>query len=254
MKIASWNVNSIRVRIDHVLDWLEEQQPDVLGLQEIKMPNESFPLSDMEKSGYHSIVNGQKTYNGVALLTRNQPDNPICDLPGYKDQQKRVLAATCEDIRVINIYVPNGQAVGSEKFEYKLEWLDALREFLAAELQKHSRLVVFGDYNIAPEDRDVHDPVEWKGKVLCSDAERNKLRSIMDLGLVDSYRLFDQEENGFSWWDYRAGAFRRKRGLRIDLMLVSKSLAAACSASGIDPTPRRLNRPSDHAPVWAIFN
>ena len=254
MKIASWNVNSIRVRIDHVRDWLKEQQADVLGLQEIKMPEENYPASDLEDAGYHSLVNGQKTYNGVALLSREQPEDPIRDLPGYDDPQKRVVAATYRDIRAINVYVPNGQTVGSDKFEYKLEWLDALREFLAAELLKHPRLVVFGDYNIAPEDRDVHDPAEWEGKVLCSDAERKKLRSLMNLGLVDSYRLFDQAESGFSWWDYRAGAFRRNRGLRIDLMLVSESLAATCSASGIDPAPRRLERPSDHAPVWAVFD
>ena len=230
MKIASWNVNSIRVRLEHVLDWMEQQQPDVLGLQEIKMPTENFPVAEFAEAGYRSLVDGQRTYNGVALLSRLEAEDPIRGLPGYDDPQKRVVAATYGGIRIVDLYVPNGQSVGSEKFQYKLEWLDALRSWLSTELEKYPRLAVFGDFNIAPEDRDVHDPEEWRGKVLCSDDERAKLRALFELGMVDSFRLFKHEEKAFSWWDYRAGAFRRKRGLRIDLLLVSEALACLFSS------------------------
>jgi exodeoxyribonuclease-3 len=254
MKIASWNVNSVRVRLPHVLDWLDSHQPDVLGLQELKVPTEKFPVAEVEERGYRSVAYGQKTYNGVALLSRNPPEDVSCGLPGFSDEQRRVIAATYDNVRVINLYVPNGQSVDSDKYEYKMAWLDALRDYLAAELKQYPNLAVMGDFNIAPEDRDVHDPEEWRGKVLCSDKERAHLQALCSLGLVDSFRLFEQPPETFSWWDYRAAAFRRKRGLRIDLILASTALAKRCSASLVDPGPRKLERPSDHAPVFALFD
>jgi exodeoxyribonuclease-3 len=254
MRIASWNVNSLRVRLPHVVDWLGAQQPDVLGLQEIKLVNDKFPAEELTAAGYHSAVNGQPTYNGVALLSRQPPADISFDLPGFADEQRRVIAASYGDTRVINLYVPNGQSVDSEKYAYKLRWLEALHDYLHAELRSHPRLVVMGDFNIAPEDRDVHDPEAWRGKVLCSDRERDSLRALEKLGLKDSFRLFEQPDRSYSWWDYRNLAFRRKQGLRIDLLLVSDALAACCTGSFIDPEPRRLERPSDHAPVFASFS
>lgn len=254
MKIASWNVNSIRVRLPHVLEWLDDAGPDVLGLQELKMPTDDFPAADFEASGYRSVAFGQKTYNGVALLSREEPVDVSRGLPTYSDEQRRVIAASYGDVRVINLYVPNGQTVGSDKYEYKLAWLDALRDYLADELAKHPKVAVMGDFNIAPDDRDVHDPGEWRDRILCSVAERERLQALNELGFADSFRLFDQPDATFSWWDYRAAAFRRKRGLRIDLILVSPELATQCSASDVDPAPRKLERPSDHAPVFAEFN
>ena len=254
MKIASWNVNSLRVRLGHVIDWLQSAKPDVLGLQELKMQTEDFPTEEFSKIGYHSIANGQKTYNGVALLSRVAPVDPVVDIPDFPDEQRRAIGATYDGVRIINLYVPNGQSVGSEKYEYKLGWLDALNGFLQDELKNHDELAVMGDFNIAPDDRDVHDPDEWRGKVLCSDPERDRLAGLCKLGLTDSFRLFDQAEETFSWWDYRAAAFRRKRGLRIDLILLSKAIAERCVASTVDIEPRKLERPSDHAPVIAEFN
>jgi len=254
MKIASWNVNSLRVRLGHVIDWLQSAEPDVLGLQELKMQTDDFPTDEFSKIGYHSIANGQKTYNGVALLSRVAAENPVINFPDFPDEQRRVIGATYNGIRVINLYVPNGQSVGSEKYEYKLGWLDALNRFMQAELGNHEQLAVMGDFNIAPDDRDVHDPDEWRDKVLCSDAERERLTGLCELGLTDSFRLFDQPEQTFSWWDYRAAAFRRKRGLRIDLILLSEALAGRCVASTVDVEPRKLERPSDHAPVVAEFD
>lgn len=254
MRVASWNVNSLRVRQEHVTQWLADQAPDVLGLQEIKMPTADFPAEAFQAVGYHAVANGQKTYNGVALLSRNPPEDLSLDLPGLTDSQKRVISATYGELRVINLYVPNGQSVGSEKYEYKLNWLDALKAYLQEELTRYPRLVVMGDFNIAPDDRDVHDPETWRDKVLCSGPERDRLAGLTSLGLEDSFRLFDQPEAVFSWWDYRAAAFRRKMGLRIDLLLVSTALAKDCSASSVDTEPRRLERPSDHAPVYADFN
>lgn len=253
MKIASWNVNSIRVRLEQVLDWLQAEQPDVLGLQEIKVPDDAFPIAAFQEAGYQCLVNGQKTYNGVALLTKQTSREPLADMPGFADTQKRVIAATFGDCRVINLYVPNGESVGSEKYAYKLSWLQALHIWLAAELAAHEKLIVMGDFNIAPEDRDVHDPDEWRGKVLCSDAERAALGKLLELGLSDSFRLFDQPEKTFSWWDYRAGGFRRNHGLRIDLLLVSTGLAPLCKQSRIDREARAHERPSDHAPVWIEY-
>lgn len=254
MRVASWNVNSIKVRLQQVLDWIKEAQADIVGLQETKIIDDDFPQEALREAGYQPLFSGQKTYNGVALLSRKSGDDIVAAIPGFDDSEKRVLAATYEDLRVINLYVPNGKAVGSEKYAYKLRWLEALRDYLARELAKHSALVVIGDFNIAPEDRDVHDPVAWEGSVLVSEAERRALRAILDLGLVDSFRLFPQEEGSFSWWDYRAAAFRRNLGLRIDLILASAALADRCKASCIDKHVRAWERPSDHAPVLAEFD
>lgn len=254
MKIASWNVNSIRVRLPHVLDWLENQQPDVLGLQELKMLTEAVPVTEFEQCGYHIVSFGQKTYNGVALLSRREPEDVSQGLPDFHDEQRRVIAATYGDIRIVNLYVPNGESLESDKFIYKLAWLDALGQYLAGELSRFPNLVVMGDFNIAPDDRDVYDPEVWQNRVLVSKQERDHLQGLLDAGLADSFRLFDQPDGTFSWWDYRAAGFQRKRGLRIDLILVSMALAQRCSASTVDPEPRKLERPSDHAPVFALFD
>ena len=251
MMIASWNVNSVRVRQEHVADWLESHAPDALGLQELKCQNEAFPLERFEELGYRCLVHGQKTYNGVALLTRREATEPVTGIPGLDDPQARAVAATVGDVRVINLYVPNGKEVGHDHYHYKLRWLDALAEWVRDELQRWPRLAVVGDFNIAPDDRDVHDPEEWRGKILCSDPERARLQALEKLGLKDSFRLFDQPEESFSWWDYRAAGFRRNRGLRIDLVLLSEALAAKCAESCIDKAPRKLERPSDHTPVFA---
>jgi exodeoxyribonuclease-3 len=254
MMVASWNVNSIRVRLEQVLEWLDSARPDVLGLQEIKMQTEDFPVAAFEEIGYHCAVDGQKTYNGVALLSRIEPTDVQRSIPDFADDHKRAIAATYRDYRVIDLYVPNGQAVGAEKYAYKLNWLEALASWLEKEVKQHDKLVVMGDFNIAPDDRDVHDPDEWRGKILCSDAERAALQKLLDLGLTDSFRLFDQPAETFSWWDYRAAGFRRNRGLRIDLLLVSEALKESTGASRIDKEPRGLERPSDHAPVWVEFS
>ncbi len=253
MRIASWNVNSLRVRLPHVLDWLSARRPDVLGLQETKLTDDAFPLDELKAAGYEAVFSGQKTYNGVALLSREPATDVIRELDGLEDPQRRVLGATVGGVRILNLYVPNGQAVGTDKYEYKLDWLSYLKRQLEKELAAHERVVVMGDFNIAPDDRDVHDPEEWRGKVLCSEPERSALGALLDLGLQDTFRLFDQPEASFSWWDYRAAGFRRNRGLRIDLVLASGSLSACCTGSSVDLEPRRLERPSDHAPVFADF-
>ncbi len=253
MKISTWNVNSLRVRIEHVCDWLQQNRPDVLALQELKLTNDLFPYEQIVSIGYQAVVNGQKTYNGVAILSREEPVDLVTELPDFEDQQRRVLAATIGDYRVVNLYVPNGQTVDSDKYIYKLNWLEALHDFLQKQISVFPNLVVLGDFNIAPEDRDVHDPQGWQGNVLVSDEERNALKKILDLGLVDTFRQFEQADNIFSWWDYRAGAFRRNKGLRIDLVLASKRLAEKCRSSDVDIEPRTLERPSDHAPVSAVF-
>ena len=253
MKVASWNVNSLRVRLDQVIEWLDAEQPDVLGLQEIKMPSDAFPAEAFKEIGYQWEVDGQKTYNGVALLSKTAAIDVHKAIPDFADEQKRAIAATYAETRVINLYVPNGQSVGSDKYEYKLRWLTALEIWLRGELERHDRVVVMGDFNIAPDDRDVHDPDEWRGKVLCSDAERAALQRLLDLGMQDSFRLFEQPERSFSWWDYRAAGFRRNNGMRIDLLLVSAPVAERCVKSRIDKEPRALERPSDHAPVWIEF-
>ncbi len=254
MKIATWNVNSLRVRIDHVCDWLNSEQPDILGLQETKLTDEKFPKDKLAELGYGCAFSGQPTYNGVALLTREPAQDVLTDIDGFEDQQRRILAATVGDVRIFNLYVPNGQAVGTEKYAYKLAWLEALTAQLANELKRHEKVVAMGDFNIAPADQDVHDPDAWRGKILCSDDERAALARITDLGLTDTFRLFDQPEKSFSWWDYRAAGFRRNLGLRIDLILASAALREVCSACSIDKEPRRLERPSDHTPVVAVFD
>ena len=254
VRIASWNVNSLRVRLPQLLGWLSTAAPDVLALQETKLTDDAFPVAELQAAGYASVFSGQKSYNGVAILARSPPSEVVCDLPGYDDPQRRVLAATVAGVRVIDLYVPNGQSVGSDKFHYKLGWLRALRGWLRRELDAHQRLVVLGDFNIAPEDRDVHDPAAWVGSVHVSAEEREALRATLALGLVDVFRQFEQPPQSFSWWDYREGAFRRNHGLRIDLLLATPALAACCTACTIDPGPRRLERASDHAPVIGAFD
>lgn len=253
LTIATWNVNSLRVRLPQVLEWLASHPVDVLALQETKLPDDQFPLQALQEAGYQAVYHGQKTYNGVALLTPAPAADPLIGLPGLDDAQSRFVAATVGGVRVVCVYVPNGQAVDSDKYRYKLDWLAALHGYLQEELQRYPRLAVMGDFNIAPADADVHDPQAWQGKVLCSDAERAALQSLLDTGLKDSFRLFEQPEAQFSWWDYRAGAFRRNAGLRIDHILSSCTLSGECRECRIDAEPRRWQRPSDHAPVIAQF-
>ncbi|MGB8434879.1 MAG: exodeoxyribonuclease III [Burkholderiales bacterium] len=251
MKLATWNVNSLKVRLGHLLDWLARNRPDVVCVQETKLEDAKFPHADLENAGYLCAYSGQKTYNGVAILARATLEAVATGIPGFDDEQKRVLSATVAGARVVCAYVPNGQSVESDKYRYKLDWLAAFDRWLGAELKAHPRLAVLGDYNIAPDDRDVHDPQLWQGQVLCSEPERAAFERLLGLGLKDSFRLFDQPERSFSWWDYRMNAFRRKMGLRIDHILLSDALAARCTGCTIDLEPRRLERPSDHAPVVA---
>jgi exodeoxyribonuclease-3 len=253
MKIATWNVNSLNVRLPHVLEWLAAQQPDVLVLQEIKQVTEAFPAEALAEAGYQSIANGQKTYNGVAVISLKPANDPVLEFPNFEDPQRRVLAATVDGVRVVDLYIPNGSEVGSEKYAYKLAWLDALRAFLADEMSRHEKLVVLGDFNIAPADADVHDPEKWGDAILCSPAERQALKDLLDLGLTDVFRNFEHPEKTFSWWDYRAAGFRRNAGLRIDLILTSDVMTDACTSSYVDREPRAWERPSDHAPVVAEF-
>jgi exodeoxyribonuclease-3 len=253
MKLATWNVNSLKVRLDHVLDWLESEQPDVIGLQETKLKDENFPAEAIEAAGYHAVFSGQATYNGVAFLSRERPEDVVRGIPDFDDPHRRVIAGTFGGVRVINLYVVNGKAVGDPKYDWKLEWLDAVSRWVADEMARHDRLAVVGDFNIAPEDRDVHDPEAWHERILCSTPEREALARMMSAGLVDVYRKFEQPERVYSWYDYRQMAFRRKMGLRIDLILASEALAEQCTGSAIDLEPRRRERPSDHAPVWAEF-
>ncbi|GHU45652.1 exodeoxyribonuclease III [Betaproteobacteria bacterium] len=254
MKIATWNVNSLKVRLPHLLDWSASQQADVICLQETKLEDHNFPRAELEAAGFHVAFSGQKTYNGVAIVARHALGDIQIDNPHYPDPQKRLIAATIGDVRVISAYFPNGQAVGSDKYAYKLEWLALLTAWLAEELAAHKHLALCGDFNIAPTDADVHNPAAWAGQILCSDAERAAFRALLDLGLSDSFRLFPQAEKSFSWWDYRMLGFQKNQGLRIDHILLSAPLAAQCVAAGIDRAPRKLERPSDHAPVWAEIN
>ncbi|MEM7430552.1 MAG: exodeoxyribonuclease III [Pseudomonadota bacterium] len=254
MKIATWNVNSMKVRLPHVLEWLSAHQPDVLVLQEIKQVTEAFPTDELAEIGYQSVANGQKTYNGVAIISKSEPTDPVLEFPNFDDRQRRVLAATIDGVRVVDLYIPNGSEVGSEKYAYKLDWLATLKTFLAEELKQHEKLVVLGDFNIAPADEDVYDAEKWGEGILCSPKERAALADLVDLGLTDVFRKFDQPESTFSWWDYRAAGFRRNAGLRIDLILASKALSAICSASYVDKEPRAWERPSDHTPVIAEFD
>jgi len=248
-QLATWNVNSLKVRLPQVLDWLAANQPDVLCLQETKQQDQDFPLAEINAAGYQALFSGQKTYNGVAILSKQAGTVVSAGIPGFPDDQKRVLSATIEGVRVVCVYIPNGQNVGSDKFQYKLAWLEALADWIRQELRQHPRLALLGDFNIAPEDRDVYDPKAWEGQVLCSAPEREAYRRLLELGLRDSFRLFEQADKSYSWWDYRMNAFRRNMGLRIDHILLSEALVPHCTASTIDKEPRRHERPSDHAPV-----
>lgn len=253
MKIATWNVNSLKVRLPQVVAWLQAHQPDALCLQETKLEDANFPRGEIEVAGYRAVFAGQKTYNGVAILSKSAASNAVSAIPGFDDPQKRVLAATIDGVRVVCLYVPNGQSVGSDKYQYKLAWLHATTAWLKSELAANPKMVVVGDFNIAPEDIDVHDPKAWEGQVLCSDAERAALRDLMSIGLKDGLRLVEPTAQMFTWWDYRMNAFKRKMGLRIDHILVSDALAGVCRACSVDLEPRRHERPSDHAPVSADF-
>ncbi len=253
MRLATWNVNSLKVRLPQVLDWLGKHRPEVLCLQETKLEDANFPADAIRDGGYQVLYSGQKTYNGVAILSRTPASDTVAGIPSLDDHQKRVLAATVEGVRVICVYVPNGESVESDKYQYKLKWLAALNAWLRDELRRFPLLAVLGDFNIAPEDRDVHDPKAWEGRVLFSQAERDAFRALLDLELKDSFRLFDQPEKSFTWWDYRMNAFRRKMGLRIDHILLSDTLAKSCTACAVDVEPRRAERPSDHAPVIATL-
>ncbi len=254
MRLATWNVNSIKVRLEQVLAWSAEARPDVLALQETKVPDEQFPREPLEAAGWHVAFHGQRAYNGVAILSREPLANVAAGIPGLDDDQARVLAATVRGVRVVCVYVPNGEAVGSEKYDYKLRWMAALRGHLAELLRAHPLLAVAGDFNVAPEPRDVHDPGLWEGRVLYSEPEREAFRALLALGLCDTFRRFDQPEGSFSWWDYRMRAFQRNMGLRIDHILASPELCGRCTACRIDRTPRGWERPSDHAPVVADFD
>ena len=253
MKIATWNVNSLRVRLPHLQTWHEAASPTVIALQETKTQDSEFPLEALRAIGFHAVFSGQRTYNGVAILADSPLENVVHGIPGFEDEQRRVLAATVAGVRIINVYVPNGQTLESDKYQYKLRWLTALTDYVRSELAQHDKLVLLGDFNIAPEDRDVHDPKAWEGSVLVSEPERSALRSLMSLGLVDVFRQFEQVEKSFSWWDYRAAGFRRNAGLRIDLILCSKGMSEACIGCLIDIEPRKQERPSDHTPVIAHF-
>lgn len=253
MKLATWNVNSLKVRLPHVLDWLAANQPDVLCLQETKLEDANFPLAEINAAGYQVIFSGQKTYNGVAIISRQPGTDVQMGIPGFDDEQKRLLAATYDGVRVICGYFPNGQSLDSDKYQYKLRWLEGLASWLKTEQEKHPKLALLGDYNIAPEDRDAYDPAT-ADQVLVSPEVRQYFHGFLGLGLKDAFRLFEQEEKSFSWWDYRMMGFRRNRGLRIDHILLSALLAQQCSACWIDKTPRKLERPSDHTPVVAEIN
>lgn len=249
MKIATWNVNSLKVRLPHLLEWLAANPVDVVCLQETKQQDADFPQAELQAAGYHTVFSGQKTYNGVAILSREPISDVQCGIPNLEDEQKRVIAAIINGVRVVCVYIPNGQEVGSDKYQYKLKWLAALKAWLKDEMVKYPKLALLGDYNIAPEDRDVYDPVAWRGNVLVSEPEREAFRGLLDLGLRDAFRLFEQAEKSYSWWDYRMMAFRRNMGLRIDHILISAALQ--CSSCHIDKAPRKLERPSDHTPVVA---
>jgi exodeoxyribonuclease-3 len=254
LKIATWNVNSIRVRLEHLLNWLQEFEPDVIALQETKVIDEQFPVEAIEAAGYHAVFSGQKSYNGVALLSRLPAQEVITDIPNLEDSQRRIIAATFGKLRILNLYVPNGANLESEKYQYKLKWLSQIHDYVSESIKKYPQLIVLGDFNIAPEDADVYDPKAWQGKILVSPEERAALEALQNLGLNDTFRLFEQETDSFSWWDYRMGAFFRNRGVRIDLILASNTLSQKCKSCIIDTTPRGLERPSDHAPVIAYFD
>ncbi|WP_310184213.1 exodeoxyribonuclease III [Duganella sp. 3397] len=253
MKLATWNVNSLNVRLPHVMTWLEANPTDVLCIQETKLTDDKFPFAQIEAAGYHVAYAGQKTYNGVAILSKLPITDVVRNNPLLDDPQQRILAATIGGMRIVCAYVPNGQSVGSEKYQYKMGWLDAFHAWISQEAAQHPQLAVLGDYNIAPEDRDVHDPAAWEGEVHVSEPERAALRRLLDIGLADAFRLFEQPEKSYSWWDYRGLGFRLNKGLRIDHILLSPALAQRCTACVIDRTPRKWEQPSDHTPVIATI-
>jgi len=253
MQLATWNVNSLAVRLPQLLDWLQVHPVDAMVLQETKLTDDKFPRAEIEAAGYAVAFHGQKTYNGVALLSRGAAEGVVKNIPGFDDEQARVIAGTVAGaqgpVRVIGAYFPNGQAPDSEKFIYKMRWQDALREWVRSEMAQHPQLVLMGDFNVAPEDRDVYDPVAWAGQIHCTPEERAQFQGLLDLGLVDAFRLFEQAPKSWSWWDYRNLAFRKNQGLRIDHILVSPTLRPRVTACVIDKLPRKNERPSDHAPV-----
>jgi len=257
MKIATWNVNSLKIRLPQLLDWLAAQPIDVICLQETKLIDDKFPREAIAQAGYDVVFSGQPTYNGVAILTRRDtvgaPADVVVGNPLHADEQRRLISATVAGVRVICAYVPNGQSIDSDKYRYKLEWLDRLIDWLAPQIAQGVPMALAGDYNIAPEDRDVKNPAEWEGQVLVSAPERERFNRLVATGLVDSFRLFEQPEKTFSWWDYRMLGFQKNLGLRIDHVLLSPPLAQQCTAAGIDRAPRKRERPSDHAPVWATL-
>lgn len=252
-RIATWNVNSLRIRLPHVLDWLDEHEPDVFALQETKVIDEEFPEEELKEAGYNVVYIGQKTFNGVAVLSKHMLKAPVFALPNFDDEQKRLLAVTAGGVRVINVYVPNGSEVGSDKYSYKLKWLQSLTRFVKKQLLSFSNVIILGDFNIAPADVDVYDPLAWQGSVLVSKQERVAFRKLCDLGLEDAFRC-GSGEPGFSWWDYRGGSLPRNHGLRIDHILFSEDLEASFKRCFVDKVPRMLERPSDHTPVVAEFD
>jgi exodeoxyribonuclease-3 len=250
-RLATWNVNSLKVRLPHLLDWLAQAKPDAVCLQETKTEDANFPLVEIQAAGYHAVYCGQKAYNGVAILSRSKPSDVQHGIPNFADDPKRVIAATVDDVRVVCLYAPNGQSLASDKYQYKLRWYEALATWMQEELKQSPRLAVLGDLNVAPDDRDVHDPKRWAGQIHVSEPERAAIRKLTEVGLADAFRLFEQPEKQFSWWDYRLLAFQRNWGLRIDLILLSSELEKRCRACTVDISPRKLERPSDHAPVIA---
>lgn len=252
-KIATWNVNSLRVRLPHVLTWLNDVKPDVLALQELKLADSDFPFDVIQEAGYQAVAAGQKTYNGVAILSRQVANDIITDIPDLEDPQRRVLGASIGGMRFLNLYVPNGESVTSAKYQYKLNWLTKLDAFLKQELQQHPRLIVLGDFNIAPDEIDVHDPKLWDGQVLFSKPERDALHAMLQVGFSDCFRQLNPTEKNYTWWDYRMNAFKRNMGLRIDHILASNACASECVKCYIDKAPRAWERPSDHAPLVAEF-
>jgi exodeoxyribonuclease III len=254
VRIATWNVNSLKIRLPHLLDWLASQQPDVMCLQETKTEDPNFPRAEIERAGYRAVYCGQKAYNGVAILARGELTDVQHGIPDFADDPKRVIAATVDDLRILCLYAPNGEAPGTDKYEYKLRWYAALTRWLTQELPKRPNLAVLGDLNVAPEPRDVHNPKRWEGKIHFSEPERAAFREVINVGVTDAFRLFEQPDKQFTWWDYRLKAFERGWGLRIDHILLAPALAAECGACSIDVEPRKRERPSDHAPVIAELN
>lgn len=253
MKLATWNVNSIKVRLAAVLDWIQHSKVDVLALQETKTVDEQFPVQAFEELGFFVVYSGEKTYNGVAVVSRTPISEVLTDIPNFMDSQRRILAVSIGDIRLINLYVPNGFEPGSDKYQYKLSWLEHVTAFIKQQQERYPKIAVVGDFNIAPADLDVCSPEDWAGSVLVSEPERAAFSRLLRLGLIDSFRAAFPDVQQFSWWDYRAAAFRRNRGLRIDHILLSEALNRYCSEVGIDAAPRRAERPSDHTPVWTLL-